>query len=330
MCRNWCYDVGLFQSVIVNVPVLSVGNITTGGTGKTPFVEYLIRYCLNQKSKVAVLSRGYKRTTIGTNIVSDGMDINGTTETMGDEPFQIAMKFPGIIVVVDEDRARAARMVVDKWKPDVILLDDGFQHRGIVRDLDIVIIDGTKPLLKIPMLPAGLRREPFSSLRRADLLVLSRNYGSFSTIESVIQKYTKKPLVTVQFKPRRLYEIFANKDIPLSKTGQKSCVAFCGIGNPDSFKETLNEMGFAIKDLIVFPDHHRYNEIDIQEIQRVYKECKAEYIITTEKDAVRLRSINMPESFQFTALFCVEIEAVITKGEKILHDLLQQKLQRAA
>ncbi len=328
--RNWCYDTGIFKAVQVGIPVISVGNITAGGTGKTPMVEYLIRYFLKQNRKIAVLSRGYKRTTKGTKIVSDGNTLSGTAETIGDEPFQIAKKFPSVIVAVDENRARVAKKIVEKYKPDVILLDDGFQHRGIVRDLDIVIVDGRKLLPAIGMLPAGLRREPFSSLRRADFIVVTQDSGSTDENGIMLKKYYHKDTAIVQFRSKgvRDFELLNQTDYPTKD--RNDCVAFCGIGNPDSFKNTLAVVGLSVKDMIIFPDHHRYSEADLIEIQDKYEKHKADSIITTEKDAMRLLSIKIPKSFPSKALYFLEIEAVVTDGEKNLHAILDQTIRGAA
>jgi tetraacyldisaccharide 4'-kinase len=328
--RNWCYDVGIFRKVQVDIPVVSVGNLTAGGTSKTPFVEYLIRYYLKRNKKIAVLSRGYKRTTRGMNLVSDGKTLNGNAETMGDEPMQIAKKFPGVIVVVNEDRAWAARVVAENYNPDVILLDDGFQHRGIVRDLDIVMINGRQVLSNMRMLPAGLRREPLSSLQRADFLIISRDARSVSVADPVLQKYSGKPMAFMQFKPKGLYEFLTREKIFLPSDERKKCVAFCGIGNPASFTETLGELGFIVQETITFPDHHRYRITDLQKIQRIFEERKAEYIVTTEKDAIRLVSTSMPVTFPFNALCFVEVEVVVTEGERQLHTILSQTIKQAA
>jgi len=155
------------------VPVVSVGNITTGGTGKTPVVEWIVRHFLNQNLKVAVVSRGYRRTSRGTVVVSDGRSVLAAPDIGGDEAFQIARKFPAAIVVVDERRIRGARVALTNFGAKVVVLDDGFQHRSLHRTLDIVMVDAVPGLRRIRMLPAGLRREPVASLKRATIVVLS-------------------------------------------------------------------------------------------------------------------------------------------------------------
>ena len=328
--RNLCYDVGLFKSVRVEVPVISVGNMTVGGTGKTPFVEYLIRYYLNKNKKIAVLSRGYKRKSGGMKIVSDGHLIYGTALTMGDEPVQIAQKFPSVIVAVDKNRARVAKIVIQKYKPDLILLDDGFQHRGIVRDLNIVMIDSRRSLSEIPMIPAGIRREPINALRRADFLVLTNNSRlSEEKAEKKFQSYGMDA-AKVQYKPKGIREFGSMKKIDLKSDVKIKCIAFCGIGNPVPFKDTLDESGFFVEELIIFSDHHRYDLNDMKTIKNKYDEHKVNYIITTEKDAVRLKSMSLPESFPMKSLYFIDIMAIITEGEKQLHSILDQTIMKAA
>jgi tetraacyldisaccharide 4'-kinase len=328
--RNLCYDVGLFKSVRVEVPVISVGNMTAGGTGKTPFVEYLIRYYLNKNKKIAVLSRGYKRKSVGMKIVSDGHSIYGTALTMGDEPIQIAQKFPNVIVAVDKNRVRVAKIVIQKYKPDLILLDDGFQHRGIVRDLNIVMIDSRRSLSEIPMIPAGIRREPITALRRADFIVLTNNSRlSEETAEEQFQSYGMN-VAKVKYKSIGICEFGSMKKIDLKSDVKKKCIAFCGIGNPVPFKDTLDESGYFVEELLTFSDHHWYDHNDMQAIQNKYDEHKVNYIITTEKDAVRLKSMTLPDSFPIQALYFIEIIVAITEGEKQLHSLLDKTIMKAA
>ncbi|MBM2840054.1 MAG: tetraacyldisaccharide 4'-kinase, partial [Bacteroidetes bacterium] len=173
-CRNKAFDWKLLDSVEVGVPVISVGNLTMGGTGKTPLVEYIVKLCLAKGRKVAVVSRGYKRESGGVVVVSDGKSLLANAAQAGDEPVQIAKKFPGAIVIVGERRVDAARMAIDEFGVNAIVLDDGFQHRFLRRDLDILVLDARKDLSRIPMIPAGERREPLASIKRANVVAFSR------------------------------------------------------------------------------------------------------------------------------------------------------------
>ncbi len=320
--RNYFYDNGIFRIDHVSIPVISVGNITVGGTGKTPMIEFITRYYIGQNKKVAVLSRGYKRTTRGFRVVSDGVNIQGTPATCGDEPYQIAKKFPRTIVLVDENRIRAAKIAVERYNPDVFLLDDGFQHRGIDRQLDFVLIDGAKIPAAIPLLPAGVRREPISALRRADIIILTRTSIVDKTLIKEINKHTQAPVASVDFQLKRFLGLLTGKEIKLSEIRGKSCVAFCGIGNPISFKQMLNELDITILDFKIYPDHHSYNQADLDIIQKTYEESKARYVITTEKDAVRLSLLTIPAVFPSDTMVIAEIHTVVTSGEDILIKLL--------
>ena len=312
--RNLFFDIGIFKIRKVNIPVISIGNITAGGTGKTPIVEYLTRYLLEHNHKVAVISRGYKRKTKGTLVVSDGKLLIHNASESGDEPLQIASKFPEAIVIVDEHRYRAAKLAEEKFKCDIILMDDGFQHRKLHRDFDAVVIDVTKPPDKEGMLPSGLKREQLSSLKRADAIIFSRwNDGK----DFEIDKYGFCPLtVKAQFLPKRLVNFGSGETLDLKSIKGKKVTAFCGIGNPNSFFKTLQEIGVEISTKKVFPDHNFYNQNELYLIKHDFLNNKPEMIITTEKDAVRLLEIN--DKFLELPIYYLEIFTHIVEGEKEL------------
>ncbi len=315
--RNWCYDAGIFREKKVSVPVISVGNITAGGTGKTPFIEYLIRYFLGKGKRLTVLTRGYRRRTRGPFILSDGKTVYGTFEQSGDEPVQIARKFQEISVVVDSKRTRGATIAMKNFKPDILLLDDGFQHRALARTLDIVLIDGTMPLPE--MIPAGSRREPLSSLRRADIVAVTR------TREAVNVPPGISPAISVIFKPVSLRNMTTGDSLAAGSVRGKSCTAFCGVGNPMSFLDILKEMGLDVRELIPYPDHYPFGKQDIDEIVEKHGRNRAEVIVTTEKDSMRLPSGAFPRGI----LFALLIEAVVTRGEEILEKFLDNALEAA-
>jgi tetraacyldisaccharide 4'-kinase len=319
--RNRCYDARLFGAVRAGVPVISVGNLTAGGNGKTPFVEYLVQYFMGERKKVAVLSRGYLRTTRGTVVVSDGDTVRETAERSGDEPYQIARRFPGAVVISDESRAKSARIAVDRYHADVILLDDGFQHRGIGRDLDIVMI-GESPAAT-PMLPAGSRREPLSSLRRAGLLVVSGPAGR-SAGQNGLVRYSAAPEVRVRFVPDRVSPLFGGKDLAPEDLRGKSVFAFSGIANPSRFTEMLKEMGAVMRDSMTYPDHHPYPADDLQRIKGRYDRSGAAMMVTTEKDAVRLGGMESESPLKGMPVYFVRIRTEIVEGRELLHSLLER------
>ncbi len=325
--RNWCYDSGIFHSERIPVPVIAVGNITAGGTGKTPFVEYLLQRLLQRGKRIAVVSRGYKRSTRGTFIVSDGIKKYGSANQAGDEPMQLALKFPDVAVVVDENRVRGSFAAIQQSKPDVIILDDGFQHRAIERDCNILMIDGTISLSGMRMIPAGKRREPLSSLRRADMTVVSRTTIS-SDLKKLVSRYSSAPMASVRFRPKKLVEIVSHRLCEFSEFQHQRCLTFCGIGNPESFAATLSETGLTSVEVMRFPDHHNYSIEDIHNIKHKALENEVSMIITTEKDAVRIAPELLRDFSDSIRLFFIEIEAVVTEGEEHLHDLIESIFEK--
>ncbi len=326
--RNWCYDAGILPVQQVSVPVVSVGNMTTGGTGKTPLIEYLIRTLTEMGKTVAVVSRGYGRSTYGTQIVSDGKTLLGNASTAGDEPWQIARKFPGVAVIVDEKKVRAAQLA-SRYAVNVILLDDGFQHRALKRDMDIVVLDSTKDVRSMRVLPAGHRREPMSSLKRATMLAFSRCSQPGRT-HPEYSRYTNAPSLCMNAVPKKLISFSGNQTLQLTGCQGKSCVAFAGIGNPTSFEATLKNIGFTVMEFVEYPDHHRYSESDIAAIGEKVKRLRPDILITTEKDAMRLLPHHKQNGDSLAHLFYLTIEQEIIRGESLLRQSLETLFQRSA
>jgi tetraacyldisaccharide 4'-kinase len=324
--RNRCYDRGLFRIFKADVPVISVGNITAGGTGKTPFVEYLIRYFLQRGIRVALISRGYKRKSSGPVAIQAGGIDRGNARMIGDEPYQMAGKFPHAVVIVDANRARAAKAAVDEYRAQVIILDDGFQHRKLARDLDIVMIDSKSSLTEMRYLPAGYKRESVESLTRADLIA----YTSIATDTKTATQPVigKAPSITVAFKPKALICLHERKKLSPDQISGKKVLAFCGIGNPASFNRTLESLGTKIVKMMAFPDHHFYSNTDIQKIRSAYEEGKFDFVITTEKDAARLDPVLLDMLPPDASLY-LEIEAVMSEGREVLEAMLETILKVA-
>jgi tetraacyldisaccharide 4'-kinase len=320
--RNLCYDVHLFHCERLSVPVISVGNITVGGTGKTPFVEYLLEYILGQSKKVALLSRGYKRSTKGMQVVSDGSKLFADALAIGDEPYQIAKKFPRAVVIVDKKRLHGAKYAIEKFGAEVILLDDGFQHRSLARDLDIVLVDSRQSLNKARLLPAGLKREPMRSLCRANIVA----YTHFSNTQlENLDLYTSAEVIKIDFMPVRLSKLDGSNGLELKSFQGKSCAAFCGIAKSEYFYETLKNIGLNILCFHEFGDHYNYSKLDLERIQKDFIKHKANFIISTEKDAVRLLAMNIETSF-IDSFYYLEIKTEICEGEKSLLRLIDQTI----
>ncbi|MBX2990477.1 MAG: tetraacyldisaccharide 4'-kinase [Bacteroidetes bacterium] len=321
--RNKLFDWGVLKPEDAGVPVISVGNLTVGGTGKTPLVEYIVTYLLREGRRVGVVSRGYKRKSTGVVVVSDGKKIVGTTEEGGDEPLQIAHKFPDAIVVVAESRVEAARQAV-QCGADVVVMDDGFQHRYLKRDLDIVVVDATKDVLRDAVLPAGMLREPLSGLRRAHMVALSRfneNDPEHAGLEKKLSTYTTAPFTRFQYTLQEIRRVHDDGLASPDVVKRMSLIAFSGIGNHESFTTQLREAGFNPLNDMRFSDHHRYSEADMLTLASFAKAMNVDGCITTEKDAVRIRSDKTiaQKLIDEVPVFYTTIHVEIVGGQDTLH-----------
>ena len=320
--RNVFYDTGLFKiHHLKRTKVISIGNISVGGTGKTPFAIFLARQLKSKDFKVAILSRGYKRKSSGTIIVSDGKRLLTDSEAAGDEPYLIARSLPDVPVVCESDRYQGGRLIEEKFAPDVIVLDDAFQHRRLHRDVDIVLIDATRFDQCKWVLPSGYLREPLSGLKRTDLICLSRadQVKNLGKIVRKLENFSSCSIVITAHKPARLIHAASGDDIPFESLKKNPVSLFSGIGNPDSFRKTIQALDFTVVDHLIFSDHHQFSLQDVNKIKTLTTKSRANAIITTEKDIVRLLpfSKKLPEN-----LYYLLIEFDILQGEEKLLTLL--------
>ena len=301
-----------------NICVISVGNITVGGTGKTPFVECLIRL-LSQNCRVAVLSRGYKRTTKGFHFV----DSNAIPGEMGDEPYQIKRKFPDIIVAVDADRIRGIANI-RKIYPDtqVILLDDAFQYRKIKPNLSILLVDYNRPLYRDSMLPGGRLREWSCFARRADIMVVTKSPEGITPNEQqdIKQHYARIFPHDLFFSTIRYGEpvsVFPNgKLLSTSDLKQYDVLLITGIAHPKPLEDYIRQYATPVQK-IIFPDHHAFSEKDINQIAEKWNAIpsSSKILLTTEKDAVRLQQMKFPETIaKYSYYVPVEFRVLIKKN----------------
>ncbi|MBN1547683.1 MAG: tetraacyldisaccharide 4'-kinase [Syntrophaceae bacterium] len=286
--RNRFYDLGFIRQEKLPCKVISVGNITVGGTGKTPMVIYLA-YLLQAKGyQPVVLSRGYKgKAKAPINIVSDGKRLLMKPGECGDEPFLIAKSLVGVPVLTGSKRALTGQVAIEQYGADILILDDGFQHRQLARDIDIVLLNTLKPLGNGHFLPAGPLRESSASLKRADLIVRT---GSGSEVKSVNHA---KPEFHASHKVQSIINAATGKEYPLANMKKNRVCAFSGIAYPEAFRETVEEVGGEVAAFLAFPDHHEYSREDIREIQQTASEVHADMILTTEKDGVKLSRYHM-------------------------------------
>jgi len=291
--REAGYRLGILPIRKVGARVVSIGNIVAGGAGKPPAVIYYARRFTGEGKRVAVISRGYGRLsqTDEPVVVSDaGGKILVTPCVSGDEPYLLAKKLPGTPVIVCGDRIRAARLAIERFSPDVILLDDGFQHRAIARDEDIVVIDCSEPFGYGHLLPRGLLREPMSALKRATCFLLTRvdERKHADVVEKLKGLNPPAELILSRHHPSSLVSFSKNEPFPLDFLKRKKALALSSIGNPKSFGRTLKRLEAEVVGSLSFPDHHWYVAADAERIRKAAEKCGAELIITTEKDAVRL------------------------------------------
>lgn len=296
--RNGLYERGIFETVNLGARTISIGNITTGGTGKTPLVAYIANLLAERGEKVCILTRGYGRREPSKRVlVSDREQILADPADAGDEPFELAQKLNGkAVIIADADRVSAAQWAKQKFGVTTFLLDDGFQHRRAKRDLDIVCIDATNPFSSGKMLPAGRLREPLESLKRADMIVITRSdlVDDLSNLTSQISNLTSEiPIFFAKNKIIQLNELINSPDdqalLPVAESiKEKRAIAICALGNPDNFYLLLRQNGYDVFRTRSFPDHFRYSEEDIHEIENLARSCEVEVLITTAKDAVKL------------------------------------------
>ncbi len=326
--RNWFFDNGILRSQSVGIPVISVGNISAGGVGKTPFVELLVRKLIHRGRKVAVVSRGYKRATSGTLVVSNGSVRCAEASDSGDEPAQMAAKLDGAVVVVDEQRVRGAHYAMSTFGANVVVLDDGFQHRYLRRDADVVILSATEASNPGWVLPAGNRREPLSSLRRATLIAVSRCEGvqHFEDALHALRRWTDKPAIGLATKVSAFRKASTRFSVDLGGLKGKSVMAFSGIGNPESFEKTLRSIGLEIRNHVAFSDHHAYSGSELVALEKRALDLGVDFLVTTEKDVARLDSRNAAHMtfLERVPLYYIEIEQTVLHGESLLNELLDK------
>lgn len=300
--RNTLYEKGYFKSFSLGAPTVSIGNITVGGTGKTPLVAFVAEVLAEKGEKVCILTRGYKRENPGQRIlVSDGEKILADVWQAGDEPVELARKLLGkAVVVADKNRAAAGRWAREKFGVTRFVLDDGFQHRRVRRDLDIVCVDATNPFGNGKVLPGGILREPKQNLKRADLVVITRanlsenleNLKSdISNINKICPIFISNNKISDLSALNEFHSINQRTANDERRTKTAESLAFCALGNPENFFEQLKQAGFNVAATEIFPDHHFYSQNDIFKLESAAVRKNAGVLLTTAKDAVKLEKL---------------------------------------
>jgi tetraacyldisaccharide 4'-kinase len=330
--RNKLYDWGILSSISFPVPVISVGNLAAGGTGKTPTIEYLVRL-LGDQYKIAIISRGYKRKTSG--FLLAGTD--NTYEEIGDEPLQYVNKFPGVLVAVDEKRRNGIRQILaDYPATQVILLDDAFQHRKVKAGLSILLTDYHRLYSNDHMLPAGFLREPAAGAKRADAIVVTKTPRIFSPIirRQIIEDLkplASQPVFFSYVCNETLVPLFDSEPLSISNTFVKSVFLLTGIVNTAPVEEYFRTRCSELI-LVSYPDHHEYTMDEMKELKQRFTDLhtKAKVIITTEKDAMRLADPEVAWLFKEIPFYYLPVAFEFHKEDKsAFNNLINEYVKKA-
>lgn len=316
--RNYLFDINILKCTRTRVPCICVGNLTVGGTGKTPHTEYLIRL-LSEKFKTAMISRGYKRKTKGYIKVTN----SSTASEIGDEPWQVKEKFGNIHIAIDSNRCRAINNLLndeETKETEVILLDDAFQHRYVQAGLNIVLMDYSRPVYRDRLLPAGRLREPMSGLRRANIVIVTKCPSIITPIKIrlIREELALQPFQKLYFSRFRYGNLYPLYEFGVSSLCLRSAFALLvtGIASP---RQMLNEVKHMTAEVthMAFPDHHDFTEEDLNNIVKTYNALPTpRIIITTEKDAARFKATpKLPEEIKKNTLV-LPIEVEIINGEQ--------------
>ena len=312
--RNWLYDKSLLKTNHVGAIVICVGNITTGGTGKTPLVAWLCNMLAQRSFNCAILTRGYKAQKGG----------------FADEPAMLAKAAPAARVVINSNRTDGAAKAIEKFGANVLVMDDGFGHRRLARDIDIIAIDATEPFGYGRLLPAGLLREPIESIRRADAIVITRFNQSLPEHITEVENKIK------QIKPDMIFAKAIHKPVAVRLVGgtemsfeqlrEKKVFAFCGVGNPEAFYTTLAELRLNVLGSKTYNDHHNYTEEDVGQIYEQACYLDADIVLSTQKDWVKTALLSLDKFDIPFAYLIVELEFV--EGEGTIVNLIEKTVKK--
>jgi tetraacyldisaccharide 4'-kinase len=327
--RNQLYDSKKRVSIQFNLPIIAVGNLNTGGTGKTPHVAYLVAYLQQQNYHTAVLSRGYKRRTTGFVLA----DHNSTAHDIGDEPAQLQKKFPQLTVAVAENRALGIPMLLHTaaTEPQVIILDDAFQHRSVQPQLSILLTEYDRPYTRDQLLPIGRLREPIAGAARADIIIVSKSPATLHDTDKqkMIAELQALPHQTVLFSHLvygDIYPLPFSQPINLAEIDQQEIgvLLLCGIAQTEAIEQYVRSQ-YAQVSTLYFADHHRYTTQNLQQIKQKYDQLPTQQkiVLTTEKDATRLQLLETDITRLQLPIYCLPVKVQFNPSDT---QLLQQKI----
>src|SRR2546427_18700 len=337
--RRLLYDVRIIRDYTIGVQVIAIGNLTWGGTGKTPVVEKFARELQNQGRTVAILSRGYrsKPPPLGKRllnkvllrearppprVVSDGKSLLLDSETAGDEPYMLASNLRDVIVLVDKDRVKSGRYAIEKFGCDTLLLDDGFQYwklRG--RRMDVVLVDYQQPFGNEHLLPRGTLREPPSHLARANTIFITKSDGNTAELRRRIGQFNANAgIIECVHHPLYFEDVFTGERYDLEWVKSRNIASLSGIAQPESFEQSLVKLAGDLVYSKRFADHHRFSQQEVLNVINRSKKRQAHAIITTQKDAVRFPKLDRRD----LPIYFMRVEIKILSGAKDFHDCVQK------
>jgi tetraacyldisaccharide 4'-kinase len=330
------------RPAVPGVPVLSVGNLTVGGTGKTPVVELLARELTAGGRRVAILSRGYKsvprpllsrlvdkffrdKAVFAPRVVSDGQALLLDSKTAGDEPFMLALHLRGVVVLVDRDRVKSASYAVEHFQRDVLILDDGFQYLKLKHSINLVLVDSQSPFGNRYLLPRGTLREPPEHLRRATHILLTKcaEPGQEELRKEIRRWNRTAPIIECNHRPLHLRNLLTGEIHGLEYLRERRIGSICGIAVPESFEGALTGLGARIELAQSFADHHRFRRKEVEQFVRRCSRRRLDAVVTTEKDAVRFPRILDPE----LPILALRVEIELLSGHEAWNELLQRLIQ---
>ena len=298
--RYLLYRTGVLRRFPLGIQVISIGNVTAGGTGKTPVTEIFARTLATEGRKVAILSRGYRRKEAPwwqrmftqviepPLVVSDGRRVLLDSAVGGDEPYMLASNLPGVAVLVDRNRVKAGRYAIKRLGVDTIILDDGFQYQRLKHSIEVVLVDSTNPFGNGNMLPRGVLREPARHIARADIIFLTKCRGDVSAVKAEIRRYNAKAeIVECNHAPKVLRDVWSREEYPLDWLKGKTTCTLSGIASPKGFEDSLRRLGAKVVWCERYADHHRYDSSEVLYALNRTADMGADALVTTEKDAVR-------------------------------------------
>ena len=330
--RLFLYRVGICRRFPLGCQIISVGNITAGGTGKTPVVEIFARELQKSGRKVAILSRGYRKkeapwyqrmfreTIEPPRIVSDGKRLLLDSEMGGDEPYMLASNLPGVVVLVDKNRVKSGRYAVKHFHCDTLILDDGFQYLKLQHHHEITLVDKQNPFGNTYLLPRGVLREPIQNIKRADFLFITKSDGNSEELRTQLRELNPRAeVIECCHQPRFLRNVYSREELPLDWLKGRNVTTLSGIAVPQSFENSLRTMGAHVIYCERYADHHRYAAQEINDALNKSADLHAEALITTEKDAVRFPRLETTP----IPVFYLRVDIRILKGAENFHEAVE-------